>query len=98
MRAEVRLTNPFKTWRPRGKMYSLKCNQCGQGFLSSTSLDAPFCGICIQDVKSRDSTIDYDKKCITCGNQGVIYSKEQCYSCYFNFQNDRRYYYCPNNQ
>jgi hypothetical protein len=25
----------FRRWKPKGKMFSLKCNQCGSGFLSS---------------------------------------------------------------
>ena len=41
-------------------MYSLKCSQCGNGFLSSYSLEAPICGSCMQAAKSLDSTIDYD--------------------------------------
>ena len=75
----------FRTWKPKGKMYSLKCNQCGSGFLSSYHLEAPICGVCLQKAKSLDSTIEYDKKCITCGRQGVIYRKEYCHSCYFGF-------------
>jgi ribosomal protein L37E len=75
----------FRTWKPKGKMYSLKCNQCGGGFLSSYHLDAPICGACLQKAKSLDSTVEYDKKCITCGRQGVIYRKEYCHSCYFGF-------------
>lgn len=43
------------------KMYSLRCNQCGKGFLSSFALEAPVCGNCMQKIKSSDSTIDYDK-------------------------------------
>jgi hypothetical protein len=66
-------------------MYSLRCNQCGQGFLSSYQLDAPICGNCIQKAKSLDSTIEHEKKCAGCGNHGVIYGKEYCYSCYFGF-------------
>jgi hypothetical protein len=74
-----------RTWKPRGKMYSLKCNQCGEGFLSSYQLEAPICGKCLQKAKSLDSTIDHEKQCLTCGAQGVIYRKEYCYSCYFGF-------------
>ena len=77
------LIDVFKKWRPKGKMYSFRCNQCGKGFLSSYALEAPVCGKCMQKIKSSDSTIDYDKKCITCGNKGVIYAKSQCHSCYF---------------
>ena len=29
---------------------------------------------------------NYDKSCMDCGNRGVIYSKEQCHSCYFGFK------------
>lgn len=84
---ELGFTNPFKRWRPKGKMYSLKCNQCGNGFLSSYSLEAPICGNCMQAAKSLDSTIDYDIQCTTCGNKGVIYSKKQCHACYFGLGN-----------
>ena len=80
---ESNLMNPFRRWKPKGKMYSLKCSQCGNGFLSSYSLDAPICGSCMQSAKSLDSTIDYETECTTCGNRGVIYSKKQCHSCYF---------------
>jgi hypothetical protein len=79
--------SPFKGWKPKGKMYSLRCNQCGQGFLSSYQLEAPICGICIQKAKSLTSTIEHEKVCAGCGNQGVMYGKEQCYSCYFGFEN-----------
>lgn len=65
-------------------MYSLKCTQCGVGFLSSYKLDAPICGRCVQKAKSLDSTID-EKTCVGCGAQGVIYGKEYCHSCYFGF-------------
>ena len=80
----------FRSWRPRGKMYSLKCNQCGEGFLSSYQLEAPICGKCLQKAKSLDSTIEHEKQCLTCGAQGVIYGKEYCYSCYFGFGNKQR--------
>ncbi|MDW0143142.1 MAG: hypothetical protein WA390_06945, partial [Nitrososphaeraceae archaeon] len=73
----MRITDIFKKWRPKGKMYSLRCNQCGKGFLSSYALEAPVCGKCMQKIKSSDSTIDYDKKCTTCGNLGVIHAKSQ---------------------
>jgi hypothetical protein len=33
----------FRRRKPKGKMYSLRCNQCGSGFLSSFNLDAPIC-------------------------------------------------------
>jgi hypothetical protein len=66
-------------------MYSLRCNQCGQGFISSYQLEAPICGNCIQKAKSLDSTIEHEKKCADCGALGVIYGKEYCYSCYFGF-------------
>jgi hypothetical protein len=72
-------------WKPKGKMYSLKCNQCGEGFLSSYALEAPICGKCLQKAKSLDSTIEHEKNCTKCGSAGVIYGKEYCYSCYFNF-------------
>lgn len=72
-------------WKPKGKMYSLKCTQCGAGFLSSYNLDAPICGKCLQKAKSLDSTVEYEKQCAGCGAQGVIYGKQYCYSCYFGF-------------
>jgi ribosomal protein L37E len=75
----------FRSWKPRGKMYSLKCNQCSEGFLSSYQLEAPICGKCLQKAKSLDSTIEHEKQCLTCGTHGVIYGKEYCYSCYFGF-------------
>jgi len=84
---ELGFTNPFRRWRPKGRMYSLKCSQCGNGFLSSYSLEAPICGSCMQAAKSLDSTIDYDIQCTTCGNKGVIYSKKQCHACYFGLGN-----------
>jgi ribosomal protein S27AE len=62
----------------------MKCNQCGQGFLSSHNLEAPICGKCLQKAKSLDSTIEHEKQCASCGNYGVIYGKDYCYSCYFN--------------
>ena len=80
----------FRNWKPRGKMYSLKCNQCGEGFLSSYQLEAPICGKCLQKAKSLDSTIEHEKQCLTCGAQGVIYGKEYCYSCYFGFGKKQR--------
>lgn len=67
-------------------MYSFRCFQCGSGFLSSFNLEAPICGKCIQKAKSLDSTIDYDKVYLKCGNKGVIYGKEMCHSCYFGFK------------
>src|SRR5437867_12674177 len=79
--------SPFKGWKPKGKMYSLRCNQCGQGFLSSYQLEAPICGTCIQKAKSLTSTIEHEKVCTGCGNQGVMYGKEQCYACYFGYGN-----------
>lgn len=81
--------NVFRRWKPKGKMYSLKCFQCGSGFLSSFNLEVPICGKCIQKAKSLDSTIDYEKMCLKCGNRGVIYGKEMCYSCYFGFQKNQ---------
>ena len=80
----------FRSWKPRGKMYSLKCNQCGEGFLSSYQLEAPICGKCLQKAKSLDSTIEHEKQCLTCGAQGVIYGKQYCYSCYFGFGKKQR--------
>ena len=79
------MTGLFRRWKPKGKMYSLKCTQCGEGFLSSYNLDAPICGTCLQKAKSLDSTIDHDKVCENCGTAGVIYGKDRCYSCYFGF-------------
>ena len=80
------MINLFKRWKPKGKMFSLRCTQCGSGFLSSHNLEAPICGKCLQKAKSLDSTIDYDKMCTKCGNSGVIYGKKQCHSCYFGFE------------
>jgi ribosomal protein L37E len=80
------MINLFRPWKPKGKMYSLRCSQCGTGFLSSYNLDAPICGKCLQRAKSLDSTIDYEKVCNKCGKRGVIYRKEQCHSCYFGFE------------
>ncbi|AIF82461.1 hypothetical protein NTE_00379 [Candidatus Nitrososphaera evergladensis SR1] len=73
-------------WKPKGKMYSLRCGQCGEGFLSSYHLEAPICGKCLQKAKSLNSTIEHEKQCQGCGSQGVIYGKQYCYSCYFGFQ------------
>ncbi|HEX7033065.1 MAG TPA: hypothetical protein VF172_08700 [Nitrososphaera sp.] len=53
--------------------------------MSSYALEAPICGTCLQKAKSLDSTIEHEKHCIKCGSAGVIYGKEYCYSCYFNF-------------
>ena len=75
----------FNRWKPKGSMYSLRCNQCRAGFLSSYQLEAPICGKCIQKTKSLDSTIDAEKVCAGCGAHGVMYGKDYCYSCYFNF-------------
>jgi len=61
-------------------MYSLRCFQCGSGFLSSYNLEAPICGKCIQKAKSLDSTIDNENLCNKCGITGVIYGKEMCHS------------------
>jgi ribosomal protein L37E len=80
------LISIFRRWKPKGKMYSLRCNQCGSGFLSSFNLEAPICGKCIQKAKSLDSTVDYEKVCSKCGKSGVIYGKEMCHSCYFGFE------------
>jgi len=44
---------------------------------------------CFQKAKSLDSTIDYEKVCCKCGNRGVIYRKEMCYSCYFGFEKNK---------
>jgi hypothetical protein len=38
----------LRRWKPKGKMFSLKCNQCGSGFLSSYDLEAPICGKCLK--------------------------------------------------
>jgi ribosomal protein L37E len=40
----------------------------------------------MQKAKSLDSTIDFEKSCKECGNNGVIYKKEVCYNCYFGFE------------
>jgi hypothetical protein len=79
----------FRRWKPKGKMYSLKCSTCGSAFLSSFDLEAPICGKCIQKAKSLDSTIDNEHACIKCGNMGVIYGKEMCHSCYFGFEKSK---------
>lgn len=79
----------FRRGKPKGKMFSLKCNQCGSGFLSSYDLKAPICRKCLQKAKSLDSTIDYDKICTKCGKNGVIYGKRQCHSCYFGLRRTR---------
>ena len=60
-------------------MYSLRCNQCGSGFLSSFNLEAPICGTCMQKAKSLDSTANYEKTCTKCDSRGVIYGKEICH-------------------
>jgi hypothetical protein len=72
-----------KTWKPKGKIYSLKCNQCGDGFISNHPMEAPICGICLQKVKSIDLTVDTEKKCIICGRNGAVYSSNKCNDCYF---------------
>jgi hypothetical protein len=77
--------NIIRRWKPKGSMYSLKCAQCGKGFLSSLKLDAPICGKCLQKVKSLDSTVDQDRKCSNCGKNGVLYGKTVCHRCYFGF-------------
>lgn len=79
--------NIFRRWKPKGSMYSLKCAQCGTGFLSSLKLEAPICGKCLQKVKSLDSTVDQDKRCSNCGKNGVLYGKSMCSQCYFGFSN-----------
>ena len=79
--------NIFRRWKPKGSMYSLKCTQCGTGFLSSLKLEAPICGKCLQKVKSLDSTVDQDTKCSNCGKNGVLYGKSMCSQCYFVFSN-----------
>ena len=73
----------LRGWKPKGKMYSLRCFQCGHSFLSSFNLEAPICGTCLQIAKSLDSTINYDKVCSKCGDKGAIYGKELCGSCYY---------------
>jgi hypothetical protein len=78
-----------RRWKPKSKMYSLRCFQCGHGFLSSINLEAPICGRCLQKAKSLDSTTDYDKICSKCSNKGVIYAKELCHSCYFEFKEQK---------
>ena len=80
------MVNLFKRWKPKGKMYSLRCFQCGSGFLSSYDLEAPICSKCLQKAKSLDSTIDNEKICGRCGKNGVIYGKQECHSCYFGFE------------
>ncbi len=80
------ISSIFRRWKPKAKVYSLRCFQCGRGFLSSINLEAPICGKCLQKAKSLDSTTDYGKTCGKCGNKGVIYEKELCHSCYFGFK------------
>ena len=67
--AHMRFSGIFRRWRPKGKMYSLRCNQCGNGFLSSFALEAPVCGRCMQKIKSSDSCThllhSFDEKIIT---------------------------------
>ena len=82
--------NKLRRWKPKGKMYSLRCNQCGSGFLSSFNLEAPICGKCMQKAKSLESTVDYEKVCSKCGIKGVIYGKEKCHSCYFGFEKEEK--------
>lgn len=79
-------SSPFRKWKPRGKIYSYRCSQCGDVFISSHNLDAPLCDKCIQKIKSLDSTVDNEKKCSECGQFGVIYGKDRCHSCYFSFK------------
>jgi predicted RNA-binding Zn-ribbon protein involved in translation (DUF1610 family) len=86
------MINPFKKWKPKGKIYSFRCTQCGDAFISSHNLDAPLCGNCIQKIKSLDSTVDNEKKCSECGNAGVIYGKDRCYSCYFSFKKNKWFF------
>src|SRR6266496_6827875 len=86
------LISIFRRWKPKGKMYSLRCNQCGSGFLSSFDLEAPICGKCIQKAKSLDSTVDYEKVCSKCGKRGVIYRKKMCHFCYFGFEKKKNLY------
>jgi RecJ-like exonuclease len=76
----------FRRWKPKGKMYSLRCSQCNTGFLSSFNLEAPICGNCLQKAKSLDTTLDFDTTCTRCKRKGVIYGKNQCHSCYFGFE------------
>lgn len=70
------------TWKPKGKMYSLKCNQCGNGFLSSYPMEAPICGFCLQKVKSPKTNINYGKRCIICGKKGTVNTSEKCHDCH----------------
>lgn len=69
----------------KGQDVQLKVQPVRGGFLSSYALEAPICGKCLQKAKSLDSTIEHEKQCAKCGSAGVIYGKEYCYSCYFNF-------------
>lgn len=79
----------FNRWKPKGKMYSHKCTQCGAGFLSSYDFESPICPTCLQKAKSLDSTINHDKNCMKCGNAGVIYGKDYCHACYFGFNKQK---------
>jgi ribosomal protein L37E len=89
------MINMFRRWKPKGKMYSLRCFQCGDGFLSSFNLEAPICGKCMQKAKSLDSTVDYEKLCSKCGKRGVVYGKAMCHSCYFGFEREQEAYTDP---
>jgi hypothetical protein len=55
------MISKLRRWKPKGKMYSLKCLQRGHGFLSSFNIETPICNTCLQKAKSLDSTIDYNK-------------------------------------
>ena len=89
------MINMFRRWKPKGKMYSLRCFQCGDGFISSFNLEAPICGKCMQTAKSLDSTVDYEKLCSKCGKGGVVYGKAMCHSCYFGFEREQEAYTDP---
>lgn len=79
------MKNFFKQWKPKGKVYGLRCLQCGNGFISNHKLEAPICGSCLQKTKSLDNTVDFDQFCTSCENRGVIYGKNICHKCYFKF-------------
>jgi hypothetical protein len=63
---ELKLINPFKKGKPKGKMYSFKGGQCENGILSSSNLDAPICGNCLQTAVA--ATMGYDIECSSGGN------------------------------
>jgi hypothetical protein len=78
----------FRRWKPKGKVYSLRCFQCEHGFLASINLEAPIWDKCMQKAKSLDSDRDYDKICSKGSNKGAIYAKEVHHSCYSDLEKE----------